>query len=150
MLRDFAYNLTTGLVDVLNGFQFDEPNEIVQVAILRFEIISPDSFMWRLLINDRVFYLYAEDYVPSMDYVKHVFDTYVSSEGWELVSAREAIPFSFSSPVSITAAHNKPTDSREMANFAVHSGTDFVFLASSEEKASDAYFSNMAPHGYKR
>jgi hypothetical protein len=148
MLRDFPKTLTSDLVDVLNEFRFDEPHEIVRVAILRFEIISPDAFMWRLLINDGVFYLYAEDYVPSLEYVKHIFVTYIAREGFELVPAREAIPFSFASPISRSATYQKPDDSQDMAQFAVHSGYDFVFLAASKELAAESYFSDKAPHGY--
>ncbi len=129
MLRDFEYTPASELVDVLGQFGLNSVGKKYNLALLKFEVITPDSFMWRLLINEGIYYLYAEDYISSLDHVKKVFNAYLESDQWEFID-----------PVDTFV---------ETIGHAVKSGYDHVFLVkSSVEDADDAQFSVDAPLGF--
>lgn len=117
MLRDFEYNLASELIDVLGQFGLNVAAEKPKPALLKFEVITPDSFMWRLLINNSIYYMYAEDYIPSLDYVKQVFNAYLKSDKWGFIN---------------------PNNSDGAADYAVKSGYDYVFLVKSAEDSDNA------------
>jgi hypothetical protein len=147
MIRDFSYALPEELFETLAKFQDAVPkNE--QICLLRFEVITPDSFMWRLLISGRIYYLYAEDFVSGLGQIKHIFDSYLESPDWQFVPVKNPVSFEASSPVAGAAVYEKPDDVETMMRYAVPSGHDFVFLAISNEKADDANFSDEAPRGF--
>jgi len=150
-LRDFVISADKSLIhDVLDNFDLKtEDNENRKnFAILKFEVISPDAFMWRILYGDKIYYLYAEDYIPGLDYVKKVFNKYTDSHDWKLVNVKEPIDFSKSSPVITSRIYTEPYRSEELMKFAIGSGFDFVFLCASNEDAEDARFSDKAPNGF--
>jgi hypothetical protein len=145
MLRSFVNNPDVYLIkDVLNCFDIKD----TKFSMLRFEVISPDSFMWRLLIGDRIYYLYAEDFIPSLEHVRHILDTYLNSGDWSLVKCKIPTDFTSSSPVKGAAVYKEPDDVSEIMKYAVDSGHDFVFLALSKEYHTNALFSKSSPRGF--
>ena len=71
MLRDYVHDLDPLRIgEVLKKFDSNIQANTATIALLEFRVISPDSFIWRFLIDDAVYYLYAEDYVESFEYVK--------------------------------------------------------------------------------
>lgn len=146
MLRDFAYQpQSVNVRDVLGRFAVEVPPHI---AILRFEVITPDSFMWRMLIGDNIYYLYAEDYIDSLAHVKSAFTSYLESDQWELIEVKSPVAFEDTTPVKGASFYKKPDDASELMRYAADSGHDFVFLARSHENAGDAQFSEFAPRGF--
>ena len=91
MLRDFEYHPRKNTISEILG-RFDSAFS-GDNALVRFEVITPDSFMWRLLINDGVYYLYAEDYVPSLDHATAIFNQYIENDGWILIKPKTVIQF---------------------------------------------------------
>lgn len=143
MLRDFQYNpATSQLTDVLERFSLDYNSGKSSVDVLRFEVLSPDSFIWKLLLGNCVYYLYAEDYIPSLDYVENVIDDYTGSDKWGFVTPRKAIVFESASPVQVANVYQKPEEANQLMKYAVDSGYDFVFLVKTLENPDDAHFPN--------
>ena len=146
MLRNFEYPpAADSLREILGRFKIELPEYI---SLVRYEVITPDSFMWRLQIGDSVYYLYAEDYVPGLDHVKSIFNQYIEKDDWSFVKPIEAIKFQDASPVKGATTYKEPIDSDNMMQYAVDSGYDFVFLARSSEDADDAQCSDAAPRGF--
>jgi hypothetical protein len=146
MLRDFEYRPhSIDIRELLGYFNVDLPEHI---ALVRFEVITPDSFMWRILIGEGVYYLYAEDYVPGIDHIKSVFNKYLENDRWKLVKPKSTIKFKDATPVKGATTYQEPDDSDEMMQYAIDSGHDFVFLAQSSEDADNAQFSFSAPRGF--
>ncbi|MBC7546464.1 hypothetical protein H7171_01830 [Candidatus Saccharibacteria bacterium] len=149
MIRNFVYDPNVSYVaEVLTAFGFDAAHKQYSLALLRFEVITPDSFMWRLLVNNAIYYLYAEDYVSGLAKIKNVFNSYLETTKWELVSPVKIIKFEEASPVKSAVTYAKPNDHASMMQYAADSGHDFVFLAKSSENADDAQFSDEAPRGF--
>jgi hypothetical protein len=141
VLRDFQYNpATSQIVEVLQRFSLDFKSEKSSLDVLRFEVISPDSFMWKLLLGNAVYYLYAEDYVSGMDYIKDVFNDYLESDKWNFVIPQQILLFESSSPVEHANVYQKPERADELMRYAVDSGHDFVFLVKTFENPHDAHF----------
>lgn len=79
VLRDFVYTTDQRLLmHVLQRFGIVVPQG-EYIALLRFEVITPDSFIWRLGIGKHVYYLYAEDYIPGLDHVRKVVSSYLKT-----------------------------------------------------------------------
>jgi len=134
MIRDFQYNADVNLIiEVLQKFGFNLVHEKYPLSLLQFEVISPDSFMWRLSIGGSIYYLYAEDFVSGLDYVKHTFEDYLESRDWEFVKPLKTVKFEDASPVVGANVYNKASDADAMMEYAVDSGYDFVFLVKSSE-----------------
>jgi hypothetical protein len=146
MLRDFEYRPTSDQIrDTLSRFDLELPE---YVALVRFEVITPDSFMWRFLIGNSIYYLYAEDYVPGLEHVKSVINKYLENDKWEFVKPKSTIKFEEATPVKGATTYEEPDNSEEMMKYAIDSGRDFVFLARSTEDANNAQFSDSAPRGF--
>lgn len=143
MLRNFQYNPTaTQLTDVLERFSLDYNTERSSIDVLKFEVLSPDSFVWKLLLGNVIYYLYAEDYVSDLDYVKNVINEYTGSEKWDFVIPREVIAFESSSPVQAAVVYQKPEQANRLMEYVIDSGYDFVFLVKTLENPDDAHFPN--------
>jgi hypothetical protein len=141
MVRDFQYNPSPSqIIDVLIRFDFVFEPEKSPLDVLRFEVMSPDSFMWKLLLGNNVYYLYAEDYIPGIDHVKAVFDEHGGYEKWEFITPRSKLVFERSDPVQHAAIYQKPEDAADIMHYAVDSGYDFVFLVKSSEDPDAAHF----------
>jgi hypothetical protein len=68
MIRDFMLvDGTSPLKQLLTRFKLNLPEETGSVTLLEFKALTPDSFLWRLLISKTVYYLYAEDFVEGVD-----------------------------------------------------------------------------------
>jgi len=148
MLRDFVYNPNAQIVlDTLKQFDFTLPKEKGNIALTSFEVITPDSFMWRIYAGD-IYYLYAEDYVPGLEYISSVFQSYLKSNEWEFIPFRSPKKFAQSNPVLQADVYQGATDADDMMKYAGESGYDFVFLVRSKEDPSLALFSDHAPQGY--
>ncbi len=150
MIADYVYSPDLGLiVDVLKQFDITIPTLNDHIAITRFEVITPDSFMWRIaLVNDAVYYLYAEDYVPGIDYIASVYDHYIVKHTWQMIPAKLPTDFNDTSAVTSAVVYQEPDESQKLMKYAAHSGYDYVFLARSDEDPRDALFSDSAPNGF--
>lgn len=108
MLRDFVYNQDKELVlTVLQDLKIDLPHEQHLIALTKFEVITPDSFMWRLLIDGTVYYLYAEDFVRGPTYLKSTINSYLESDAWEFVAPKRIKKFEETSPAAAAATYQK-------------------------------------------
>lgn len=146
MLRSFAYHPSLDVIlEAFRRFEIELPE---QIAVVRFEVITPDSFMWRILIGDAVYYLYAEDYVPGLKHVKAIFNQYLEKDNWSFISPKAVIAFEEAAPVEEAVTYAKADDADEMMAYAIDSGHDFVFLVRSNENPGDAQFSESAPRGF--
>lgn len=144
MLRDYIYTLdTTLLKESFPRFDLTMPKGRGSVVLVEFRILSPDSFIWRFLIGESVYYLYAEDFVAGLDYVKakilHAADRKMRIE---FVRTREPKDFYESTPYVAASTYQPPKDENEMMKFAIDSGYDFVFLCKSNESIDDVFFNN--------
>jgi hypothetical protein len=149
MLRNFIYNSNSScIIDALERFGFKLSEKKFPITLLRFEVITPDSFMWRLLIAGSVYYMYAEDYVPGLDYIKNVFSSYLERNEWQFIEPIKKISFESASPVVKATVYQEPDDSEEIMRYAIDSGNDFIFLVKSFEDAGEAQFSDHAPRGF--
>ncbi len=132
MLRDFQYNpQKQQITEVLQAFDLDFMSEKSYLDLVRYELLSPDSFMWKLVKGGIVYYLYAEDYVSSLQYVKDVFNEYIGSNKWDFVLVRDGLELD---------ASDKAEGALEFAQYSVISGYDYVFLAKTLESPDDAHF----------
>ena len=136
-------NSTSPLGQLLGRFELNLPKAAGSIAVLEFKVLTPDSFLWRLLIGESVYYLYAEDFIESMDDVRHKLTHLTkSSASLELIEARERAEFEDSEPVKAATLYKTPSNKKELMKFAVSSGYDFVFLCKSSENSNDAYFNS--------
>lgn len=138
MLRNFQYHPNEDIIlEVLSRFEFEIPSRI---TLLKFGVITPDSFMWQFIIGDKIYYLYAEDYVSGLEYIRSVYGKYLGKHQWSFIAPKSAITFENSAPVKSATIYQKASDSDEMMQYAVDSGHDFVFLACSDKNPNTANF----------
>ena len=148
MLRDFIIYPDMNIMRaVLSQFMIQLPDDPYYISIVRFEVITPDLFIWRLSIGQKIYYLYAEDYTD-FNRVKQVLHRYVNSRNLHFMPVKKPAAFQEASPVTSAQVYMEPEDSGEMIRYAAQSGYDFVFLAASTEDGSNAYFSESAPRGF--
>jgi hypothetical protein len=142
MLRDYIYSLDPTLLEWSFGrFDIAIPKRKGGITLLEFRIISPDSFMWRFLIDRHVYYLYAEDFVAGLDDIEEKIVHATNKQmNLEFIRAKEAKDFHESEPYMNSAVYEPPIDEEQMMKFAIDSGYDFVFLCKSDEDISDAFF----------
>ena len=111
MIRDFIYNPNDlELQKVLKSFGIKIENKEHPFAILRLESLTADLFMFRLLVNKNIYYMYAEDYIPNLEYVKELFYKYLQTTKWNFIKPKN------------------PSNSKNIYNYAVKSGYDLFFL----------------------
>jgi hypothetical protein len=144
MLRDYVYTLNPSLIEqTLSRFNILIPKEEHKQALIEFQVLTPDSFIWRFLIDGVVYYLYAEDFVQDLEYVRNQINSYaVKNAELEFVKAKQQKQFDDAEPVKSSAVYEKPEDYDEMKLYAVDSGYDFVFLCKSSEDANNALFND--------
>jgi len=143
MLRDFQYKPSSAqIAEVLAQFDLDYKSNTSSLDVLRFEVLSPDSFVWKLLLGNVIYYLYAEDYVPGIEYIKGEITDYLGNEKWDFVRSKEVVDFDTSSPVTSAEIYKKPDRTDDLMKYAVSSGYDFVFLVKTLENPDDAHFPN--------
>ncbi len=144
MLRDYVYTLDPSLLEhTLSRFDVLIPAEQHKHALIQFQVLTPDSFIWKFLIDGVVYYLYAEDYIQGLKFVHDEINHYaVENSQIEFVKAKHQKQFDDTDPARNTAVYKEPEDYDEMKLYAVDSGYDFVFLCTSNEDASKVFFNN--------
>lgn len=126
MLRDYEYTENWRLLDRALE-QFIELPE--RLSLAGFIALSPDSFLWQIFDGNTTYYLYAEDYVPSLEHVtKSIQDFYQTEIDLGFIPVRQPIAFEDSAPNLTAETYKPPRDEYEFAKFAAQSGYDFVFL----------------------
>lgn len=117
--------------------QFDMGDETL-LSVKKFQALSHESFIWLLECTDYMYYLYAGDFVESLEQITDSIR--LASEGMpgELVRVINPIPFEEMSPVTANTVYEKPDDYDEkIAHYAGESGYDFVFLFRTEQPSED-------------
>lgn len=142
MLRHFSQQPSLDLLkDVLT--QFDNPVPKKQITLVEFQILSPDSFRWRLLLDGVVYYLYAEDHVVSLkDVHKKISSWFASTVKIDFIRTKQQENFANTPPFNSAAIYEEPSDYDQMRFYAASSGYDFVFLCKSDEDPSSALFNS--------
>ena len=130
MLRDEAAG-SPALHDVLEQFQLDE--DVVLDSVLEFRKLGTEQFLWKLQMSDYIYYVYAEDFVESLEQVTDTLQVATDGTPGELVPAVAPLDFESASPVMSASVYEKPTDfDDKIAHYAGESGYDFVFLYRTE------------------
>lgn len=145
MVRDFVHTLDTSQIkQTLTQFKLNLPEAATGgIALLEFKILTPDSFMWRFLINGAVYYLYAEDFIEGLNSVRHTLNRIAKhSSNLEFIEAKQHGKFENTDPARTATIYKKPKNKDEVMKFAVESGYDFVFLCKSNEDSNNAYFND--------
>ncbi len=145
MIRDFVHSLDTSSINqTLSRFKLDLPEAATGgIALLEFRVLTPDSFVWRFLINGVVYYLYAEDFVEGIDDIRSKLNhVSKSSSNLVFIEAKEPRKFNEADPVRVATVYRRPKNESEMMKFTVESGYDFAFLCKSDEDSNDAYFND--------
>lgn len=139
MLRDEASG-SPALHAVLG--QYDISEELIDVV--EFHKLTANSYLWKLRMTDFVYFLYAEDFVESLEQVTDTLRIATDGAPGELAAAKVPMVFETAGPVTATSVYQKPADfDSKIAHYAVESGYDFVFLFRTEEK-SDKDFNELA------
>ena len=144
MLRDYVHDLNPlHIGEVFKKFDSNIQADTATIALLEFRVISPDSFIWRFLIDDSVYYLYAEDHIESFEYVKDAIHGAIKRPtGFEFIKVKKSKNFTESEPYKSADVYAEPKDSETMMLYAAESGYDFVFFCKSHEDANEAYFND--------
>lgn len=141
MIRDFVHTLdASSIKQTLTQFKLRPPEISGGIALLEFKVLTPDSFVWRFLINDSIYYLYAEDFVEGIEEVNNKLQRICKGANLIPVEAKNRVGFENASPVGTATVYKRPKNKEEMMKFAVESGYDFVFLYKSDENVNNAYF----------
>ncbi len=141
MLRNFVYHPSTSqLNDILVQFGVPVYKSENPYTLLQFMRYSPDSFMWKLIINNMVYYIYAEDYVPGLEAATDKLDYRLGASTWDFVPVQHEESIELASPVANADVYVLQDDASDMMRYAVASGHDFVFLVRSNESAATAHF----------
>lgn len=125
MLRDWTY-VSREMHDVLAQFEGVDSTDDAQVT--SYKLVSPDAFLWRIRMGRRVYYLYAEDYIQSMNYVRAQLEELTHGTSGEFVKAKQPDGFEDHEPVKNVSVYNEPDDWPEISKYSVGSGYDSVFL----------------------
>ena len=127
-LRDLYAAGTPELQSCLKKFRVGKA-KLIDVKAYR--MLTPDSFIWKLRMSDGIYYLYAEDYVPSMDHIREEIAGYTHDQKGHFIEAKNLreIP-----AVRAAATYAESDDyALDMAKLAVGSGYDLVFLFKVDE-----------------
>ena len=131
MLRNWNGDSLTSVRDVLTFFGLESHG----LELLKYEVLSPDSFIWVLNSNNIRYCLYAEDFVTSINHVAEAMNQYGTLEGetdkYELLQIKNPEEFATSSPVVSAYIYTPPTETKKFMNYAAPFGYDFVFLGKS-------------------
>lgn len=132
MLRDYQYSENWRLLDKAIEAFIDLPDRL---SLVGFQVLSPDSFLWKIFDGENIYYLYAEDYVPSLDHVTaQIQDFWPDEIELEFLPVKNPKAFEDTSPNKSAVIYKPPKDEYEFAKYAWPSGYDFVFLLKSAEK----------------
>lgn len=109
-----------------------------KITLLKYEALTPDSFIWFLSVDGAKYCLYAEDYVPSLEHVQEIIHenlpTWTPYDKYKLKKVEKRQEWIDTSPVKSAATYIPPTKPEEFMKHATTSGFDFVFVAESKSK----------------
>ena len=133
MLREWNGTSNDLLIEALAEFGIGAK----EIRIHKYEAVTPDSFIWFLMVKQggdwAFYYLYAEDYVPSIEHVadmiKQNFTEDTLGDTIELVPVLRSVAWDKSEPVTSVEHYVEPENPTEFMKYALPSGYDFVFLA---------------------
>ncbi|MEO7904963.1 MAG: hypothetical protein ABIR91_04175 [Candidatus Saccharimonadales bacterium] len=136
MLRDYEYTENWRLLDAALQQFIDLPERL---SLVGFVALSPDSFMWKIFDGTTLYYLYAEDHVPSLDHVLHSIppEFKPTAATLELIPVKHVVAFEDTTPNLTAQIYTPPQDEYNFARYAAQSGYDFVFLMRSSESIGD-------------
>jgi hypothetical protein len=142
MLRQYSYTLDPTLLrETLEQFDLTLPAGGHQYALLEYKTVTPDSFIWKFLIEDSIYYLYAEDFIDSLDAVREsILRLSKDQSPFEFIKVKTAKDFDEAGPVAASEIYKHPDDYDNLKLYAADAGHDFAFLVRSEENPSDAFF----------
>lgn len=111
--------------------------ETNSMYIHKYEALTPDSFIWKITLRDADkythYYLYAEDYVPSLDHVVKIIHENLASwspnDAIKLIQVTKVAESREADTAKSTTDYQKAKRSEEFMKYAITSGIDFVFLA---------------------
>lgn len=137
LISDWNCDLNDAIIDILEDFGIFTDS----VRLIKFEKITPDSFIWVFNLDfeefgDASFCLYAEDYVPSLDHVRQQMQEFGHSSYWtkdewyNLIKSDENESWGESSPVVTSTVYEPPDDRDSLMKYATTNGNYFVFLGS--------------------
>ncbi|GEM_PF-1256890 len=147
MLRDYPFTLNPQVFSpVLQQFDMEHPGEDANIALLEFKIITPDSFIWKFLMNDVIYYLYAEDFIESLEVVSASIKEQTKDQSeFEFIKVKDPKDFKSSGPVLVSTEYKRPEDYETMKLYAADADYDFAFLIKSKEDPNEAYFNMVSP-----
>ena len=135
MLRDYAGTENWRLLDKALEKFIKLPDRLSLVGFIE---LTPDSFLWKIFDGKTVYYLYAEDFVPSLEHVKQqILDFWPSKIELDFVPVKKPIAFEDSTPNKNASVYRPPANEYEFSQYASQSGYDFVFLLKSSETIED-------------
>lgn len=135
MLRDYAYTENWRLLDAALEQFIDLPERL---SLVGFSALSPDSFLWKIYDGSTVYYLYAEDFVSSLDHVREQIREFWHEDiKLEFLPAKTPLSFEDASPVKSASVYAPPENQYEFERYAGESGYDFVFLLKSDKKIGE-------------
>lgn len=109
-----------------------------KISLIKYEGLTPDSFIWFFSIEHKRYCLYAEDYIPSLKHVKQAMAAnlprWSSSDVFELIEVLEQEKWDESTPVKAATIYRPPDSIEEVMKYATTSGHDFVFLGVNKHK----------------
>ena len=131
MIRDWNGDTHHDLLDILEKFDVSD----TKLRLIKFEIVSPDSFIWFIAVNNQRYCLYAEDFVQSLEDVLEAIHANLPEnephDNYQLVPVKNPEKWTESTPVTQADISIPPEDQAEFMRYAATSGYDFVFLAKS-------------------
>lgn len=122
-LRDHYAYASPELENCLVRFELGDAK---LVDVKSFQMLTPDSFIWKLRFSDGMYYLYAEDYAPDLAHVSQQIADYTGGQTGHFVETNDQKEFEH--------LRAKPKDyDMNMIKYAVDSGFDLVFLYKIDE-----------------
>lgn len=132
MLRDYHYTENWRLLDEALVQFIELPSRL---SLVGYTALSPDSFLWKIFDGTTTYYLYAEDYVPSLEYVRQqIYAFWPENIELEFLPVKVPIAFEDTTPNKAAEVYQPPKDEYEFSKYAAQSGHDFVFLLRSNER----------------
>jgi len=132
MLRDYEYTENWRLLDQALSMFIELPPRL---SLVGYEALSPDSFLWKIFDGKTTYYLYAEDYVPSLEHVKEEIQAFWPNKiELEFLPVKNSAALEDSVPYASAVVYKAPEKEYEFMKYASQSGYDFVFLLKSDEK----------------
>lgn len=131
MLREWNGESHEPIIKILDSFDVKAKD----FTLLKYEALTPDSFIWVIVVNGERYCLYAEDFVQSLKHIREAMHEHGFIEGetdkYELVPVKSPQDWNEASPVKAASTYEEPEDKEDFVQYAATSGFDFVFLGKS-------------------